>query len=83
MQKSGGVYGIVDHHAAAGSGTDVIESLHRIEDNVIVDEISSAGFSLAARGDFLGNADDDHSLRIFDPSIRGNTDRFVLRFEKP
>lgn len=81
--KSGGVYGIIDHNAAPGSGTDVIDSLHRIEENVIIDEISSAGFSLAARGDFLRNPEDDHSLRVFDPSIRGNTDRFVLRFEKP
>jgi predicted methyltransferase len=56
--KPGGVYGIIDHHAAEGAGTAVIESLHRIPD-------------------------DDHSLRIFDPSIRGSTDRFVLRFEKP
>ncbi len=81
--KPGGVYGIVDHHAAEGAGTDVIQSLHRVEEPVITAEISAAGFSLAARADFLGNPDDDHSLRIFDPSIRGNTDRFVLRFEKP
>ena len=81
--KPGGVYGIVDHHAAEGAGTDVIQSLHRIEERVITEEISAAGFSLTARADFLGNADDDRSLRIFDPSIRGNTDRFVLRFEKP
>ena len=81
--KPGGVYGIVDHHAAEGAGTDVIQSLHRIEEPVITAEISAAGFSLAARADFLGNPNDDRSLRIFDPSIRGNTDRFVLRFEKP
>ncbi len=81
--KPGGVYGIVDHHAAAGTGTDVIQSLHRIEDSVIIDEVTGAGFSLPARADFLSNSDDDRSLRIFDPSIRGQTDRFVLRFEKP
>ncbi len=81
--KPGGVYGIVDHHAAEGAGTDVIQSLHRIEESVIVDEITASGFALAASGDFLRNAGDDRSLRIFDPSIRGNTDRFVLRFEKP
>ena len=81
--KPGGVYGIVDHHAAEGAGTAVIQSLHRIEERVITAEISAAGFSLAARADFLGNPDDDRSLRIFDPSIRGSTDRFVLRFEKP
>jgi len=81
--RPGGVYGIIDHHADAGAGTSVIESLHRIEESVIVDEITAAGFVLAARGDFLSNPDDDRSVRIFDPSIRGQTDRFVLRFEKP
>ena len=81
--KPGGVYGITDHHAAVGAGTSVIESLHRIEESVIVDEITGAGFELAAGGDFLSNPEDDRSLRVFDPNIRGNTDRFVLRFEKP
>jgi predicted methyltransferase len=81
--KPGGVYGIIDHHAAEGTGTDVIQSLHRIEESIISTEISAVGFSLVARADFLANPDDDHSLRVFDPSIRGNTDRFVLRFEKP
>lgn len=81
--KPGGVYGIIDHHADAGAGTSVIESLHRIEESVIVDEITAAGFVLAARGDFLSNPNDDRAVRIFDPSIRGQTDRFVLRFEKP
>ena len=81
--KPDGVYGIIDHHADAGAGTSVIESLHRIEESVIVDEITAAGFVLAARGDFLSNPNDDRAVRIFDPSIRGQTDRFVLRFEKP
>ena len=81
--RPGGVYGIIDHHAAEGAGTSVIESLHRIEESVIVDEITGAGFELAASGDFLANPDDDRSLIVFNPDIRGRTDRFVLRFEKP
>ncbi len=81
--RPGGVYGIIDHSAAEGAGDSVIQSLHRIEANVIVDEIARAGFELGARGDFLANPSDDHTLRVFDPAIRGQTDRFVLRFEKP
>ena len=81
--RPGGVYGIIDHHAAEGAGTSVIESLHRIEESVIVDEITGAGFLLAATGDFLSNTEDDRSLIVFNPDIRGRTDRFVLRFEKP
>ncbi|HEX2803953.1 MAG TPA: methyltransferase, partial [Sphingomicrobium sp.] len=26
---------------------------------------------------------DDHALGVFDPAIRGKTDRFVFRFRKP
>ncbi len=81
--RSGGAYGIIDHSAAEGTGSSAVESLHRIEESVIVEEISRAGFELGARGDFLANPDDDRSLRVFDPAIRGQTDRFVLRFEKP
>jgi predicted methyltransferase len=27
--------------------------------------------------------DDDHTKNVFDPAIRGKTDRFVFRFKKP
>lgn len=81
--RPGGVLGIIDHAAAAGAGASAIEPLHRIEKRVVVDEVEAAGFELAAEADFLRNPDDDHTASIFDPSVRGNTDRFVLRFEKP
>ena len=42
----------------------------------------SAGFKLASEATFLANPGDDHSAKIFDKSISGKTDRFVLRFEK-
>jgi predicted methyltransferase len=79
--KPGGVYGIVDHDAGPGAGTTKVESLHRIEKKVVVDEVQAAGFKLAGDGDFLRNPADDHSAKIFD--LAGKTDRFVLRFDKP
>lgn len=81
--KSGGVYGIIDHAAVPGSGISATESLHRIDKQFIVDEVTAAGFKLAAEADFLANPDDDHTVIIFNPEISGHTDRFVLRFEKP
>ena len=81
--KPGGVYGIIDHEAGAGVGTTKIKDLHRIEKKVVVDEIQAAGFKLAGEAGFLANPADDHSAKIFDPSITGKTDRFVLRFDKP
>lgn len=79
--KPGGVYGIVDHAAAQGAGATKVQSLHRIEQQVVVGEIEAAGFKLAREGDFLHIAADDHSAAIF--TLAGKTDRFVLRFEKP
>ena len=81
--KPGGVYGILDHEAGAGAGSTKIKDLHRIEKKVVVDEVEAAGFKLGAEADFLRNPADNHSAKIFDPSILGKTDRFVLRFEKP
>jgi predicted methyltransferase len=31
----------------------------------------------------LANKDDAHSIKVFDPSIKGKTDRFAYRFVKP
>jgi predicted methyltransferase len=81
--KRGGVYGIIDHAAADGAGSSKIQELHRIEKKVVVDEVQAAGFRLAREGDFLRNPADNHTAKIFDPSVMGKTDRFVLRFEKP
>ena len=81
--KPGGVYGIIDHDAGAGAGATKVQALHRIEKKVVVDEIQAAGFKLAGEAGFLANPADDHSAKIFDPSVSGKTDRFVLRFDKP
>lgn len=81
--KPGGTLGIIDHAASPGAGSSAVEPLHRIEKSVVVDEVRAVGFELAAEGDFLRNADDDHAASIFDPNVQGRTDRFVLRFEKP
>jgi predicted methyltransferase len=45
--------------------------------------IAGTGFVIEAEGDMLRNPQDDHSLGVFDPEIRGKTDRFVLRLRKP
>ena len=49
-----------------------------IEADIYVVQMSS--FKLQAEADFLQNYDDDHTLSVFDPAIRGKTDRFVLRY---
>jgi predicted methyltransferase len=81
--KPGGCYVIVDHAAAVGAGTSVVQSLHRIEAAVVRDEVEAAGFVLDAESTVLSNKDDPHSVKVFDPSIKGKTDRFAYRFVKP
>jgi predicted methyltransferase len=81
--KPGGSYVIVDHAAAAGSGASAAQSLHRIDPASVREEVEAAGFVLDAVGTLLANEDDPHAIKVFDPSIKGETDRFAYRFVKP
>jgi predicted methyltransferase len=81
--KPGGVFLVIDHAAASGRGTEDTQSLHRIEPAAARSEIEAAGLKLTAESDALKNPDDDHRLRIFDPRIRGRTDKFTFKFIKP
>jgi predicted methyltransferase len=49
----------------------------------VIDEVKKAGFDLQTSGDFMKNPDDAHDKGVFDPSIRGKTDRMALLFVKP
>lgn len=81
--KPGGVYLINDHDAAAGAGTSVTSTLHRIEAAAVIKEVEAAGFVLEASSDILRHPDDNHTIRVVESGIRGKTDQFVLRFPKP
>jgi predicted methyltransferase len=81
--RPGAALGIVDHYAIAGSPADSAGELHRIDPAIVIADIEAAGFELTGRSDMLRNDSDDLSISVFDPSVRGQTDRFVLRFRKP
>ncbi|MFL6736857.1 MAG: class I SAM-dependent methyltransferase [Sphingomonas sp.] len=78
--KPGGIYFILDHQGAAGMNDAEIAKMHRINRDVVVREVTSAGFKLVAEGKFLRRPGDDHSKPIFDKSIQGHTDQYALRF---
>ena len=82
LLKPGGYYVIVDHAATAGLGTSDAQSLHRIEPASVRNEVEAAGFVLDAESTMLARHDDPHSTKVFDPSIKGETDRFAYRFVK-
>jgi predicted methyltransferase len=78
-----GILGIVDHAGDAGAEHNARnKELHRIDRARVAAAAESAGFVLEASSDLLRNSADDHTTNVFDPSIRGHTDRFVLRFRK-
>mgnify|MGYP001818614181 CR=1 FL=1 len=81
--RPGGILGVVDHYAAAGSGRESGNTLHRIDPEIVITELEAAGFVLEEKSDILRNMDDDLSLNMSAPEVRGKTDRFVLRFRKP
>jgi len=81
--KPGGSYVIVDHLAAAGAGTSDAQSLHRIDPASVRKEVEAAGFVLDKESTILAKKGDTHSIKAFDPSIKGKTDRFAYRFVKP
>jgi predicted methyltransferase len=82
----GGVYGIVDHSAVAGTGARDAETLHRIDEEVVKLEVLAAGFRLDATSAVLRNAEDPRDWSTSPREAgerRGTSDRFVLRFVKP
>jgi predicted methyltransferase len=81
--KPGGLYVIVDHKGSPGLDAASMAKLHRIDEALVKAEIEAAGFKLDGESHVLANPADPHDVAVFDPSIRGKTDQFVLRFRKP
>lgn len=81
--KPGGLYVILDHQAADGAGIGVAGTLHRIEAAELRRQVEAAGFVFDGETNAVRTPSDDHTLSVFDASIRGRSDRFVYRFRKP
>jgi len=81
--KPGGLYVVIDHQAAPGTGISAVQTLHRIEGDYLRREVEAAGFVFDGESAVVANPADDHSLNVFDAAIRGRTDQFVYRFRKP
>ncbi|HEY8265406.1 MAG TPA: hypothetical protein VIG03_02445, partial [Steroidobacteraceae bacterium] len=80
--KTGGKLLIVDHAAKAGTGSAAAQDLHRIDEEFAKNDFTHHGFALEKTWDGLRNASDDHSKKVFDPAIRGKTDRFTQLYRK-
>ena len=67
--------------AAAAVASTASEAAPRKFNSVVDEEFAKNdftrhGFALEKTWDGLRNSADDHSMKVFDPAIRGKTDRF-------
>jgi predicted methyltransferase len=82
--KVGGVVVVQDHVAVPGDDVaEIVDKLHRIDPAIVKRDFKAAGFALEAESDALAHPDDDHTLGVFDPKIRGRTDQFLMKFRRP
>jgi predicted methyltransferase len=77
MLKPGGKLLIVEHNAPAGSGAEMAGKAHRLNEDFTKKALTSRGFVLEKTYDGLRNKEDQLDKVVFDPSVRGKTDRYV------
>ncbi len=80
--KSGGIYGVVDHtrrHMQPGSRAVG----RRLDPVLIIKEMIDVGFEFVDYSDMHYHPEDDLTQEVGTPGVRGNTDRFTLKFRKP
>jgi predicted methyltransferase len=78
--KPGGLYVVIDH--AANKGDAGAAGLHRVDAELVKQDVTSVGFKLLQESDLLRHAADDRTKRAHEIE-RGKTDQFVLLFQKP
>ncbi|MDE2597520.1 MAG: class I SAM-dependent methyltransferase [Sphingomonadales bacterium] len=81
--KPGGTVIVADHIGPAGDTTAIAKRLHRIDPEAVKREMARAGFVSVAESGVLHRSEDAHELGVFDPSLRGHTDRMLLKFRRP
>lgn len=80
--KPGGIVAVIDHVGGEGETRAVVEKTHRINPAVVKVDFEKAGFVLEAESDMFANPNDDVEKNVFDPTIRGKTNRFAMKFRK-
>jgi predicted methyltransferase len=80
--RPGGFVLIVDHAAQDGSGSSAAGTLHRIDEKFARADFEKHGLKYEKSFDKLRNKEDDRSALVFNPAIRGKTDRFVHLYRK-
>lgn len=81
--KPGGTFIVLDHTAPEGAPATTGGDTHRIDPQIVRDLGREAGFVLVSESDILDNPGDDLNASVFDEAVRGRTDQFLMKFEKP
>jgi len=84
--KHGGTYVVIDNSAKPGSGSEACKPLHRIDEQLVRDQVQQAGFKFVAASDFMRNPADTRDWNA-DPDAKDprvhTQDLFALKFVKP
>ena len=81
--KRGGLFVVIDHSAPDGSKLAMTNTAHRIDSQVVKDDMKAAGFVFVKESSVLRNSADPRTALVFDPKVKGHTDQFVYIFRKP
>lgn len=82
--KQGGLVIIIDHAGVPGMDPRAqADKTHRIDPAQVKADMERAGFRFAGTVPILEGSADDARKSVFDPSVRGHTNRFYYRFVKP
>jgi predicted methyltransferase len=76
--KPGGVFCVIDHTAAPGSGFTQTQTLHRIDPEALKAEVVKSGLVFDGESKALARPNDPHTAHSDD-----KTDQFIFRFRKP
>jgi len=77
MLKPGGKLLIIDHNAAPGTGKEVAGKLHRLNEDWSKKSLVAHGFVFDKSYDGLRHQDDQLDKMVYDPAVKGKTDRYV------
>ena len=82
--KPGGVFIVLDHAAAPGTGPEIPGTLHRINPDIVKADMQAVGFQFVGESDVLRNTTDDVTKRVNEQgAIPDGSNQFILKFRKP
>jgi predicted methyltransferase len=75
--KPNGKLLIIDHNAAPGTGKEVASKLHRLNEDWAKKSLVERGFAFEKSYDGLRQSNDQVDKMVYDPAVKGKTDRYV------